>query len=62
MKKDLGGPHFTRDDDFMNDVVHFLMDQNGTFYTEGIRLLNDCWTKCANVAGDYDEKLLPLIF
>ena len=42
--------------DVMNDVDHFLRDQNGAFYTEGIRLLHDCWTKCVNVGGDYVEK------
>ena len=40
----------------MNAVDHFLRDQNGTFYTEGIRLLHDRWTKCVNVGGDYVEK------
>ena len=28
------------------------MEQNVAFYTEGIRLLHDCWTKCVNVGGD----------
>ena len=36
MKKELGGHHFTRDDDVMNAVDHLLRDQNGAFYTEGI--------------------------
>ena len=47
MKKELGGNNFARDDD-MNAVAHFLRDQNGTFYTEGIHLLHDRWTKCVN--------------
>ena len=55
MKNELGGHHFTRDDDVMNAVYHFLRDQNGAFYTEGIRLLHDHWTKCVNVGGDYAE-------
>ena len=54
MKKELGG-HFARDDDVMNAVDPFLSDQNGTFYTEGIRLLHDRWTNCVNVGGDYAE-------
>ena len=37
----------------MNDVDHILKNQNGTFYTDGIRLLHDCWTKCVNVGGDW---------
>ena len=37
MKKELSGHHFARYDD-MNAVDHFLRDQNGAFYTEGICL------------------------
>ena len=61
MKKELGG-HFARDDGVMNAVDPFLSDQNGTFYTEGIRLLHDRWTNCVNVGGDYAENWLYLIF
>ena len=57
MKKELRGHNFARSDDAMNAVDHFLRDQNGAFYTEGIRLLHDCWTKCVNIGGDYVEKL-----
>ena len=39
VKKELGG-HFARDD-VMNAVDYLLRDQNGTFYTKGIRLLHD---------------------
>ena len=42
----------------MNAVDHFPKDQNGTFYTEGIHLLHDRWTKCVIVGGDYVEKWL----
>ena len=62
IKKELGGHHFARDDDVTKAMDHVLMDQNGAFYTEGIRLLHDRWTKCVNVGGDYMEKLLHLIF
>ena len=48
--------------DVINAVDHFLRDQNGASYTEGIRLLHDHWTKCVNVGVDYAEKLLHLIF
>ena len=45
------------DDDIMNAVDHFLRDQNGTFYTEEIRLLHDRRTKCVNIEGrNYVEK------
>ena len=47
---------FPGDDDVMNAVDNFLRDQNGVFYTEGIRLIHDRWTKCVNVGGDYAEK------
>ena len=43
MEKELGH-HVARDDEIMNAVDHFLRDQNGAFYTEGIRLLHDRWT------------------
>ena len=56
MKKELGGHPFARYDDVMNAVDHFLRAQNGTVYTEGIRLLHDRWTKCVNAGGDYVEK------
>ena len=45
MKKQLGGYHFARDDS-LSAMDHFIRDQNGAFYTEGIRLLHDYWTKC----------------
>ena len=38
MKKELDNDHFSRDDDVMNAVDHFLRAQNGAFCTEGIRL------------------------
>ena len=62
MKQQLSGHQFARDDDVMNAVDHFLRDQNGAFYTEGIRLLHDRWTKCVNIGEDYVEKLMHLIF
>ena len=43
MEKELEGHHFARDDEIMNAVDHFPRDQNGAFYTEGIRLLHDHW-------------------
>ena len=55
MKKEHGGHHFATDDDLMNAMDHFLRDHNGAFYTEGIHLLHDRWTKCVNVGGDYVE-------
>ena len=61
MKKELGGHNFARDDDFMNAVDHFLRDQNGAFYTEGIHLLHDRWTVLIQ-EGDYVEKLLHFFF
>ena len=51
IKKELSGYFFARDDDDTNAVDHFLRDQNGTFYTEGIHLLHDHWTKHVNVGG-----------
>ena len=62
MKMELGGHHFGKDDEVLNAVNHFLRDQNGAFYTVGIRLLYDRWIKCVNVGGDYVERLLHLIF
>ena len=46
IKEELRCHHFARDDNVMNAVDHFLRDQNGAFYAEGIRLLHDHWTKC----------------
>ena len=41
--------------DDMNAVDHFLMDQNGIFYTEAIHLLHDRWIKYVNIRGQYVE-------
>ena len=49
-------PKNARLDDVMNAMGHFLRYQNGAFYTEGIHLFHDRWTKCVNVGGDYVEK------
>ena len=62
IKKELGGLNFGRGDDVMNAVDHFMKDQNGTFYTEGINLLHDRWTRCVNIGGNCVENWLHLIF
>ena len=54
--------HFARYDDVMNAVDHFLRDQNGAFYTEGIRLLHDRWTKCVNIGGGLYWKMTAFDF
>ena len=54
MKTEPGGHNFTRDD-VMYAVDLFLRDQNGAFYTEGICLLHDRWTKCVNIGGENDS-------
>ena len=61
MKKELDGHHFATDD-VMKAVGHFLSDQNDVFYTEGIRLLHDHWTKCVNVGGDYVKQITAIYF
>ncbi|XP_028270394.1 histone-lysine N-methyltransferase SETMAR-like [Parambassis ranga] len=55
MKKELSGRHVDSDDDIIAAVDHFLEVQNADFYTEGIRMLHERWTKCVNVGGDYIE-------
>ena len=62
MTKELGGYQFPRVDEVMNAVDYFLRDQNGALYTDGIRLLDDRWSKCVNLGGDYVGKWLHLIF
>ena len=52
MKHELAGHHFARGNDAMNDVEHFLKDQNGAFCIEGIRVFHDNWTKCVIVRRD----------
>ena len=52
MEKEIGGHHFARNNNGMNGVNHFLRDQTGALYTEGIRLLHARWTKCVNVEGE----------
>ena len=44
IKQELAVHHFASDDDVMNAVDHFLMDQNYAFYSEGTHLLHDRWT------------------
>jgi len=34
----------------------WLEDQEQQLFYNGIRTLEECWTKCISVAGDYAEK------
>jgi len=56
LKKELGGRHFETNDDVIYTVNQFLDDQDADFYEAGICMLQDRWTKCLYLGGDYVAK------
>jgi histone-lysine N-methyltransferase SETMAR len=56
LKKKLSGRQFETNDDVIDAVNQFLEDQDADFYKAGIRMLQDRWTKCVHLGGDYVEK------
>jgi hypothetical protein len=56
LKETLRGCRFVDDDEVKEAVHDWLHTQPKQFFTDGMRKLVDCWTKCAEKQGDYVEK------
>jgi len=54
LKGFMRGRKFADDDDVICTTSDWLEDQE--FFYNGIRALENCWTKCISVEGDYVEK------
>jgi len=52
----MNGWKFADDDDVTCTVSDRLEDQDQEFFYNGIRALENRWTKCISVEGDYVEK------
>jgi hypothetical protein len=50
------GHQFADDDDKVKEALHdWLCTQPKQFYSDGVRKLVDCWTKCIKMQRDYIE-------
>jgi [histone H3]-lysine36 N-dimethyltransferase SETMAR len=56
LKESLRGRRFTSDDAIKEAVHSWLVAQPKSFFFEGIRKLEQRWTKCVEMQGDYVEK------
>ena len=56
MKNELRGRKFEADEDVMEAVDDFLEEQDAEWYRRGLQKLEQRWTKCIDVRGDYVEK------
>jgi hypothetical protein len=57
LKTKLRGRRFGSNEGVMEAVNEFFEDQSREFYFEGLNKLEQRWTKCIDVEGDYIEKL-----
>ena len=51
-KSHLWGRHFGNNEEVICDVEEFLVDQDATFFGDGVAKLENHWTKCTDVKGD----------
>jgi len=56
LKEFMKGWRFRDDDDVICTASDWLEDQDQEFFYNGIRALENRWTKCISVEGDYVEK------
>lgn len=56
LKKHLRGRHFLDDNELKEAVDAYFEDQEKSFFSTGIKSLQDRWRKCIEVSGDYVEK------
>ena len=55
LKSHLLGHQFRNNDEVIH-AIKYLADQDSNFFLEGIAMLEDHFTKCIDVKGDYIEK------
>ena len=56
LKEFIKGRKFADDDDVISTTSDWLEDQDQEFVYNGIQALENRWTKCIFVGGDYVEK------
>ena len=56
LKSNLRGTQFGSNDGIIAAVNEYFDDQENDFYLEGISKLEERWTKCIALKGDYIEK------
>ena len=56
LKKELRGKRFRDDNELKATTEGWLESQEENFFLKGIQELENRWTKCINVGGDYVEK------
>ena len=56
LKEFMKGRKFSDDDDVTCTASDWPEDQDQEFFYNGIKALENCWTKCISVEGDYVEK------
>jgi histone-lysine N-methyltransferase SETMAR len=56
LKERLRGTHFSDDEEVMTSVNEWLAEQDKDFFSKGIKALEQRYTKCINLSGDYVEK------
>ena len=56
MKKHLAGKQYQTNDEVISAVEGFFKDQDKSFYTTGIQMLQNWWKQCVDCRGDYVEK------
>ena len=56
LKSNLRGTQFESKEGVIAAVNEYLEDQEKDFYLEGISKLEQRWTKCISLKGDYIEK------
>ncbi len=56
LKHDLGGWHFTMEEDQQSAVAEFFVKQDTEWYSASIHKLISCYNMCLDEQGDYVEK------
>ena len=56
MKKWLAGKRFYGNEDVIAETNGYFSDLDKSYYSEGINKLEQRWTKCISLKGDYVEK------
>lgn len=55
LKSHFSGTNFTNRNEVVDSVNHWLKSKDEQFFSKGINMLPDRWTRCVNANGDYFE-------
>lgn len=56
LKKSLAGQKFESNAEVIAATEAYFAAQEKTYFSDGIKKLEDCWVKCIELKGDYVEK------